>query len=58
MQEADMRIDAVDNLAVKLKHEAQNPVSGRMLRPKIDLEGALVGLFGHGTFAFSSPGNT
>ena len=38
MQQADMRIDAVDNLAVELEHEAQHAVGRRMLRPEIDVE--------------------
>jgi hypothetical protein len=32
MQQADMRIDALDHLAVELEHEAQHAVRGRMLR--------------------------
>src|SRR6516165_9394814 len=38
MQEADMRIDPLDDLAVKLEHQAQHAVRGRMLRPEIDGE--------------------
>ena len=38
MQQADMRIDAVDDLAVELQHEAQHAVRRRMLRPEIDVE--------------------
>ena len=37
-----MRIDAFDDLAVELEHEAQHAVRGRMLRPEIDGEFAVV----------------
>ena len=57
MQQADMRIDAVDNLAVELQHEAQHAVRRRMLRSEIDVEVA-DGSFSHHCFAFSSPGST
>jgi hypothetical protein len=67
-----MWIDALDNLAVKLQHEAQNAVGSRMLWPKVDRE--ITGSRGSGwlrhgidseiagsrlshCFAFSSPGN-
>ena len=59
MQQADMRIDALDHLAVELQHQAQHAVRGRMLRPEIDGEVAEVllarscGL----RLAFSSPGS-
>ena len=43
MQQADMRIDAVDDLAVELEHEAQHAVRRRMLRPEIDGEVADLG---------------
>jgi hypothetical protein len=59
MQETDMRIDARDHFAVKLKDETQHAMRGRMLRPKVDGEIAEI-LFVHDqTFgpAFSSPGN-
>ena len=36
VQQADMRISALDHLAVEFEHQAQNAVSGRMLRPKIE----------------------
>ena len=36
MKQADMRIDAGDDLAVELQHQAQHAVRGRMLRAKID----------------------
>ena len=42
-----MRIDALDDLAVELEHEAQHAVRRRMLRPEIDREVADV-VFGHG----------
>ena len=38
MQQADMRIDALDHLAVELQHEAQHAVRRRMLRPEVDGE--------------------
>jgi hypothetical protein len=38
MQQADMRIDALDHLAVQFQHKAQNAVRGRMLRAEIDVE--------------------
>ncbi len=44
VQQADMRIDALDNLAIKLQHQAQHTVRGRVLRAEIDRERAL--LFG------------
>ncbi len=42
MEQADMRIDALHHLAVELEHETQHAVRGRMLRPEIDGELALV----------------
>ena len=61
VQQADMRIDAVDHLAVELEHETQHAVRGRMLRPEVDVEVA-DGSLGHSTsqfvLAFSSPGST
>ena len=38
MQQADMRIDALDDLAVELQHEAQHAMRRRMLRPEVDGE--------------------
>ena len=38
MQQADMRIDALDNLAVEFQHQAQHAVGRRMLRAEIDGE--------------------
>ena len=61
MQQPDMRIDAGDHFAVKLQHQTQHAVRGRMLRPEIDGEVAQCCCFGHDqTFgpAFSSPGST
>ncbi len=46
VKQADMRVDAFDDLAVKLQHQAQNTVRGWMLRPEIDVERADFG-FGH-----------
>ena len=43
MQEADVRIGALDHLAVELEHEAQHAVRRRMLRPEVDVEVADVG---------------
>ena len=34
VEQPDMRIDALDDLAVELQHEAQNAVRGRMLRAR------------------------
>ena len=47
MQQADVRIDARDDLAVQLQHEAQHAVRGRMLRAEVDVEVADFG-FWHG----------
>ena len=54
-----MRIDAFDDLAVELEHEAQHAVRRRMLRPEIDGEIAQrrVRSWAY-CFAFSSPGST
>jgi hypothetical protein len=41
MQETNMRIHALDDLAVEFEHEAQHAVRGRMLRAEIDGEIAL-----------------
>jgi hypothetical protein len=38
MQQADMRIDALDNFAVELEHQAQHAVRGWMLRSEVDVE--------------------
>ena len=47
MEQADMRIDALDDLAIEFKHEPQDTMRGRMLRSEIDGEVANCGL-GHG----------
>ncbi len=44
MEQPDMRIDALDHLAVELEHEPEHAVGGRMLRTEIDGELALVAL--------------
>src|SRR5215467_2800403 len=38
MEQPDMRIDALDNFAVELKHEAQHAMGRRMLGSEIDGE--------------------
>jgi hypothetical protein len=38
MQEADMRVDPLDHLAVKLEHKAQHAMRRRMLRPEVNRE--------------------
>ena len=58
MQQPDMRIDALDDLAVELQHQAQHAVRRRMLRPEVDVEVADVGFRHQLGFAFSSPGST
>ncbi len=35
MQQADMRIGLLNDLAIELEHQAQHAVRGRMLRPEI-----------------------
>ena len=58
MKQADMRIDARDDLAVEVEHEAQNAMGGGMLRPEIDGRcRASVGCQPL-VFAFWSPGRT
>ena len=42
MKQPDMRVDPLDDLAVELEHEAQHAMRGRMLRPEIDGELAIV----------------
>ncbi len=57
-----MRIDALDDLAVELEHQAQNAMRRRMLRPEVDREIPEVLCWfrhhdpGFGS-AFSSPGS-
>ena len=48
MQEADMRVDALDHLAVELEHEPQHAMGRGMLRPEIDGEVAQL-RFSHGS---------
>jgi hypothetical protein len=50
MQQTDMRIDALHNLAIELEHKAQYAVRRRMLGPEIDGEIAQ-SRFGHGGLA-------
>src|SRR6266699_2767405 len=38
VQQADVRIDALDDLAVELEHQAQHAMRGRVLGPEIDGE--------------------
>ncbi len=38
MQQADVRVGALDHLAVHLQHEAQHAVRRRMLRPEVHRE--------------------
>ena len=57
VQQADVRIDALDDLAVELEHKAQHAMRGRMLRAEVD--GEVAEILGHQVppFAFSSPGS-
>ena len=50
VQKSDMRIDALDDLAIELDYEPQDTVGRRVLGPKIDGEIANRG-FGHGGLA-------
>ena len=45
MEQPDMRVDALDHLAVELQHQAQHAVRRRMLRPEID--GEIAEVVGH-----------
>jgi hypothetical protein len=36
VEQADMRIDALDDLAVKLQHQPEHAVRGRVLRAEVD----------------------
>src|SRR5262249_4776938 len=38
MEQPDMRVDALDHLAVELENETQHAVRGGMLRPEVDRE--------------------
>ena len=65
VEQPDMRVDPLDDLAVELQHEPEHAVRRRMLRAEIDREVADV-VLGHDCFpgqsvlggAFSSPGST
>jgi hypothetical protein len=46
MQEPDMRVDTLDDLAVEFQHQTQNTVRRRVLRTEVDVEVADV-VFGH-----------
>src|SRR5438067_7656226 len=46
VQKADMRIDALNDLAIEFEYQAQHAMSRRMLRPEIDAEGLLAGRSG------------
>src|SRR5258705_452903 len=52
MQQPEMRVDALDDLAVELQHQAQHAMRRRVLRPEIDGEVAQ-GCFGHHTLSAS-----
>ena len=64
MQQADMRVDALDDFAVQLQHKAQHAMRRRMLRAEVDGEVADVPARPWRSphlalgFAFSSPGST
>ncbi len=73
VQEADVRVDALDDLAVQLQHQAQDAVGRRVLGTEIDRELAVllgegrggqfrdrVQVVSHDLYApfFSSPGRT
>ena len=45
MQQADVRVGTLDDLAVQLQHQAQHAVRGRVLRPEIQ---RVVFYFSHG----------
>ena len=38
VQQPDMRVAALDDLAVELEHQPQNAMRRRMLRPEVDVE--------------------
>ena len=46
VQIADLRVEADDDLAVDLQHQAQNAMRGRVLRPHIDDHVLVVGALG------------
>jgi hypothetical protein len=37
VQQADVRVGALDDLAVEFEHQAQHAVRGRMLRPEVQV---------------------
>ena len=51
VKQSDMRVGALDDLAIHFKHETQNAVRGRMLRAEID---SVVTNLGHQLAASSS----
>jgi hypothetical protein len=53
MQKADVRIGALDDLAVELEHQAQNAVRRRVLRAEV--EGVVADLGQGARPYFSSP---
>ena len=46
VEQADMRVDPLDDLAVELEHQPQHAVRGRMLGPEIDRVIGDIGLGG------------
>jgi hypothetical protein len=54
MEQPDMRIDALHNLAIELEHQAQYPVRRRVLRSEIDGEVPRRSL-AHGGPSFGAP---
>jgi len=42
MQQADMRVDTLDTLAVQIHHQSQHAMCSRMLRAKINGEFAVI----------------
>ena len=61
VQQTDMRIDPLDNLAIEFQHQPEHAVCRRMLGTEVDVEVTDV-VFVHGSrpqpLAFSSPGST
>ena len=47
MQQPDVRVHALDHLAIEIEHEAQDTMRRRVLRPEIQREIAQLG-FSHG----------
>ena len=50
VQVADLRVEADDDLAVDLHHQAQNSVHGRVLRPHVQDHVLIVRAFGRRSF--------